>query len=224
MTLKKNDFVEIQFTGKTQEGQVFDSNIKEDLDKLRSEVVPKNLIFPLGSQMFLKGVEDFLIGKEPGKYELSLTPENAFGLRNPNLIQLMPLKVFTEQKLRPAIGFTFNFDGKMGKVISASGGRVRVDFNHPLAGKPVNYSVNVLRTIEDTGEKIKALNESIFRKKFDFEIKETKLVMQVEKQLAKFVEMFKDPFKEFLGLDLEVKEIADKEKEHVHDENCKHEH
>ena len=39
-----------------------------------------------------------------------------------------------------------------------------------------------------------------------------KLVMQVEKSLVKFVEAFKDKFKEIFNLDLEIKEIADEVK------------
>ena len=31
--LKKKDFIEIEFTGKTKDGEIFDSNTKEDLEK-----------------------------------------------------------------------------------------------------------------------------------------------------------------------------------------------
>ena len=40
-------------------------------------------IFCLGEGMFLPGIEDFLIGKEIGEYEVELPPEKAFGKRNP---------------------------------------------------------------------------------------------------------------------------------------------
>ena len=65
MKLKKGDFIEIEYTGKVKDGEVFDSNIKEDLNEMHKdhnhEVEPKPFIFSLGEGMFLKGIDDFLI-------------------------------------------------------------------------------------------------------------------------------------------------------------------
>ena len=147
MVLKKKDFIEIEFTGKVKDGEIFDSNIKKDLEESNLDVKPKPFIFALGEGMFLKGVDDFLIGKENdvGKYEVELKPDKAFGPRNQEFIQIINSKVFREQKLNPAPGLMFNFDGRMAKVLSVSGGRVIVDFNNPIAGKTVIYNLNVLR-------------------------------------------------------------------------------
>jgi len=214
MKLQKKDFIEIEFTGKIKDGEVFDSNIKEDLlqngvplgaEKLNSQVKAKPFIFCLGENMFLKSIDDFLIGKDIGEYKIELTPEKAFGKRNSKLVQMMPIKVFREQKTMPSAGMMFNFDGRIGKILTVSGGRVLVDFNNPLSGKEVEYKIKVLKKIEKLDEKIKALNEFLFKKNFEFEVKEKKLILKVEKQMQKFVEMFKDKFKEILDLDLEVK-------------------
>jgi FKBP-type peptidyl-prolyl cis-trans isomerase SlyD len=208
MTLQKNDFIEIEFTGKIKRGEIFDSNLKKDIEKAELKTPAKPFIFALGQGMFLKGVDDFLIGKEPNKnYHIELTPENAFGIREPNLIKLIPAQVFKQHKLNPFPGALFNFDGKIAKVLSVSGGRIRVDFNNPLAGKDVEYDIRVLRKVEDTNEKINALNSFLFKKEFKFEIKDKKLILEVEKPLAKFVEMFKEKFKEMFNLELEIKEI-----------------
>ena len=207
MAFKKGDFIKIEFTAKTADGDIFDSNIKEDLEKSKSQGKAKPLILCLGERMFLKGVEDFLIGKEKGKYKIELSAENAFGKRDTKLIQTMHPKVFSEHNLRAVPGFMFNFDGRIGKVIAVSGGRVIVDFNNPIAGKDVVYDVNVLEKIDDVNEKVKALNDFFFRREFDFEIKDKKLIMKVEKQLVNFVEMFKEKYKDILGLELDVKEI-----------------
>ena len=163
--------------------------------------------------MFLEGLDKFLIGKpeEPAKYEIELQPEEAFGKRNPSLIQRIPLKIFHEKKLSPAPGVFFNFDGKEGKILAVSGGRVMVDFNHALAGKDLVYNIKILRKVDDINEKINAFNEFFFRKDFKFEIKDKKIIMEVEKPLAKLAEMFKDKFKEVFDLELEVKEIEQTE-------------
>jgi len=86
-----------------------------------------------------------------------------------------------------------------------------VDFNHSLAGKTLVYKIKILRKVTDLNEKIKALNEFFFRKEFKFEVKDKKLIMEVEQSLIKLVELFKDKFKDALGLELEIKEIEDKE-------------
>jgi len=211
MKLKKKDFIEVEFTGKVKGGEIFDSNIKEGLKKIGSDFEAKSFIFCLDEGMFLKGIDDFLIGKEIGKYEVELKPEHAFGNRNPKFVQMIPMKIFVQHKINPVPGAVFNFDGRIAKILTVSGGRVMVDFNNPIAGKTVVYNIKVLRKIEDINEKIKSLNEFLFKKDFNFEIKDKKIVMQVEKSLVKFVEMFKDKFKEIFDLELEVGEIEEKQ-------------
>ena len=217
MTLQKKDFIEIEFTARIKDGEIFDSNIKKDLEKLHEghdhPVEAKPFIFSLGEGMFLKGIEDFLIGKEIGEYEIELSPEKAFGNRNSDLVQKMPIRSFVEQKINPIPGVMFNFDGKVGKILAVSGGRVMVDFNNPLSGKYVEYKLKILRKIENLNEKIKAFIDFLLKKELKFEVKEKKLIIEVEKQLVKFVDMFKDKFKEVFDLELEVKEIESKKDE-----------
>ncbi|MBI5803410.1 peptidylprolyl isomerase [Candidatus Pacearchaeota archaeon] len=208
--IQKKDFIEVEFTGSTEDGEVFDSNKKDDLNyaNLKSQAEP--FVFCIGEGMFLKSVEDFLIGKDLGEYEIQLTPENAFGKRNPGLVKIIPMKIFRENKINPTPGFMFNFDGRLGKVLSVSGGRVITDFNNPVAGKNVIYKVKVLRKIENIEEKAKALTSFFFRRNLKFEIKDKKLILEIERELKQFAELFKDKFKEILDLELEVKEIEEK--------------
>jgi len=228
MDLKKKDFIEIEFTGKVKNGEIFDSNIKEDIETAKLNVEPKPFVLCLGEGMFVKGVDDFLIGKEIGEYTIELSPEKAFGNRESKLVQMIPMKVFQQHKINPVPGVIFNFDNRMAKILTVSGGRVMVDFNNPLSGKDIVYDVKVLRKIEDTNEKIKAFNEFLFRKDFKFEIRQEteplatsskrgqskgkKLILEVEKPMVKFVELFKDKFKEIFDLELEVKEVEEKGK------------
>lgn len=217
MTFKKNDFIEIEFSAKTKDGGVFDSNKKEELEKLHighnHKIEAKPFIFSLGQDMFLKGIDEFIIGREekfPSEYKIELTPEKAFGKRNPDFVQLMPTKVFTDQKVNPVQGMAFNFDGRIGRVISVSGGRVRIDFNNPLAGKDVVYEIKILKKVEDLNEKVRALNDFLFGKNFEFEIKDKKLTLKAEKGMKNFIELFKDKYKEVLGLELKSEEVEKK--------------
>ncbi|MAH03852.1 peptidylprolyl isomerase [Candidatus Pacearchaeota archaeon] len=214
MKLQKKDFIEIEFTGRVKGGEVFDSNIKEDLEKINKDINPKPFVFGLGEEMFIKGVDKFLIGKEVGKkYEIELSPTDAFGNRDSKLVRLMPMKVFREQKINPVAGAMFNFDGRIAKILTVSGGRIIVDFNNPIAGKVVIYNVKVLKKIEDMNEKVKSLIDFLFKKELKFEIKEKKLIIEAEKGMTKFIELFKEKFQNTLDLELDVKEITEKKED-----------
>ncbi|MFB6246831.1 MAG: peptidylprolyl isomerase [Candidatus Pacearchaeota archaeon] len=211
-TLQKGDFVEIEFTGKLKDtGEVFDSNRKEDLQKMPNPDLTKAkpLVYSLGHGMFLQGIDDNLIGQESNKKEhtIELTPENAFGKRDSNLIKRVPMNVFTEHNLTPVRGGTFNFDGQLGKVLSVSGGRVLVDFNHPIAGKDVIYDIEVKRKVDDINEQLKAFNDIVFRKELKYELKDEKVVYKKpqDEQTQKMLDMFKPKFKEIFGKELEIK-------------------
>jgi len=212
MDLKEKDFIEIEFTGRVRNGEVFDSNVKEELEKMHGghnhEINAEPFIFCLGQNMFLKSIDEFLIGKpdKEAEYNIDLEPENAFGKRNTQLVQKIPLKVFHEKNVRPVPGTVLNFDGRAGKILTVSGGRVMVDFNHSLAGKPISYAIKILRKVTDQKEKIDAVNKFFFGKKLDFEVKDKNLTIKVEKQFVPLGNLFKDKYKEILDLDLEAKE------------------
>ena len=213
MEFKKKDFIEIEFTGKIKDGEIFDSNVKKDLEKTDLNIKPKPLIFCLGEGMFLQGIDDFLIGKDIKEYKIELLPEKAFGDRDSKLVQMIPMKIFKEQKINPIPGAMFNFDGKIAKILTVSGGRIMVDFNNPLAGKTVVYDIKILRKIDDLNEKAKALSEFFTKKDFKLEIKDKKLTIYADKQFSQFLILFKDKFKEILDLELEVKEVEENTKE-----------
>ena len=213
MALKQKDFVEIEFTGRIKDTQeIFDSNIAKDLEAAGIKQKAQPFIFSLGQGMFLQGIDKYLTGKEPGEYKIELEPEEAFGMRQSELVQLMPKKVFQDQKINPVPGAVFNFDGKMGKILSASGGRIMVDFNNPIAGKAVIYDVKVLRKIEDLNERIKYFINFLFRRDLDFKVKDKKIILEVEKPMTQFTQMFAEKFKEIFDLDLEVIEKKEEKK------------
>jgi FKBP-type peptidyl-prolyl cis-trans isomerase 2 len=217
MTLKQKDFIEIEFTARVKDtGEIFDSNITEDLRKsgmIKDNLKGKKFIYPLGQDMFLKGVDDFLIGKDLGKYKIELSPEKAFGFRDSKLVQLVPMKIFKQNNLNPIPGATFNFDGRIAKVLSASGGRVMVDFNNPIAGKTVVYDLNVLKKLEDLNEKINSFINFLFRQDLKFEVKEKTIIIEAPKKFVQIIELFEEKFKELFDLGLKVKEVEEKVKE-----------
>lgn len=202
VVVQKNDFVEIEFVGKTKDNsEIFDTNIQSEIEKAKLNVQARPYIVSIGHSMIINGLDRDLIGKEIGKeYSVELNPQEAFGKRDSTMIKMIPLKVFAQQKIMPQRGMRLSLDGMIVKIISVSGGRVLVDFNNPLSGKTVIYNYTIKRKIDDINEKINATQEFFLRKKFNFEIKNNEIIFEVEKGLDKFIEMMSGPFEEILGM------------------------
>jgi FKBP-type peptidyl-prolyl cis-trans isomerase 2 len=204
--LKKNDFIELEFVGRVKNGEIFDTNIKEEAEKISLEIQERPLIICIGQNMILPAIDEFLVGKDAGRHTLELSPEKAFGVRSRELIKTMPIKIFLEKNIAPRAGMVFNFDNVLGKISAVSGGRVIVDFNHPLSNKTVIYELNIKKLVEDNKEKVETLSNLFFRQKTDFRIENNKIIFSAEKQFKPFLELFKEKFKEILSLDMEVEE------------------
>lgn len=213
MKIKKNDFIEIEYTGKVKDGIIFDTNIKEDAKKIELKIDPKPLVICIGQGMILPAIDDFLIEKELGNYTLELTADKAFGLRRRDLIKTMSLSAFKTSDQYPSPGMVFSFDNMLGKVVSVSGGRVIVDFNNPVAGKDVVYELRAKRILDNVEEKAKAATSILFGKEVPFKLENNKIIIETEKNFASFFLMFKEKIKEMLNLDLEIKEKPEKKQE-----------
>lgn len=213
MKVIKNDFIEIEFTGKAN-NEIFDTTHKEEAKKIGIEADVKPIVISVGNEMVLKGLDENLEGKEIGKqYSIKISPEKAFGSRNPSLIKTIPIRVFKEKNMNPVPGLTLQMDNYLAKILSVSGGRVIVDFNNPLAGKEIEYSFKILKKVEDVKEKINSLQDFFFRNKFDFTINEKdKKVIFKEEKIKPFIDIFGKKFKEITGLDFEVEEKKQEEK------------
>ncbi len=209
-TAKKKDFIELLYTGYSN-GNVFDSNIPEDLKKIDPKAQPKKTIVIIGEAMVVPGLDKALENKEIGKeYEIKLSPKEGFGERNRNLLKTIPLKAFTEKNIDPKPGMVLALDDMLAKIVTISGARVITDFNNPLAGKELTYKYKIVRIITDEKEKTSNLLESLFRFTPDFELKEKELVIKGAKTLEVFVNVFKEKIKEVLGKEAKFEEVKDK--------------
>jgi len=214
MTIKKNDFIEIEFTGKiTGTDEIFDTNIEADAKKAGMDLKSiKPFVLSVGHKMLPTGFDNNLIGKEVKKdYTVDIKPEDAFGKRNPQMVRMIPSKHFHEQKINPVRGMQLALDGQLVKVLSSDNGRTLVDFNNPLAGKPVTYIYKINKIVTDQKEKINAMQDFLFRKTFEFETKDKTVTFKIEKQFEPFVKMFAPKFEEILGIKIKARVVEPKE-------------
>lgn len=163
---KEKDFIEIDYTGRIKESNDIFDLTSEDLAK-KEHIYNKNSrygpkIICLGEKQILLQIDKFLIDKEVGKtYNLELKPEEAFGKKDPSLIKIIPSDILIKQKINPFPGLQIQASGLIGIVRSVTGGRVTVDFNHPLAGKNLLYEIKINRIVDKDDEKLRALTENM---------------------------------------------------------------
>jgi FKBP-type peptidyl-prolyl cis-trans isomerase SlyD len=172
------------------------------------------VVIALGEGHVLEGLDAELEGKEPGEYAFELTPEKAFGRKNPKLIQLIPTNKFKKQNINPMPGMQVNIDNTMGIIRTVTGGRTLVDFNHPLSGKDVVYTVKVNRVIKDKKRMAEAyLDITLRMKDKEVTVEDEKAVVKTKIELPpEITEQISEKMKELIGLK-EIEFVHDKDKE-----------
>ena len=181
--MKEGDFIRIDYVGRISEsGEIFDLT-KESIAKEKGIYNPKfkygSVPVIIGANLVVKGLEKGLkTMKVDEKKKIIIKPEDAFGDRSPKLIRLVPVSEFKKQRMTPYPGMHVTINNISGRVLSVSGGRVRVDFNHPLAGKTLEYDVEVKNRIIKQKSKVKAIIE-IFLK-----TDENDVDVVIEKEIA----------------------------------------
>ncbi|OKY79143.1 MAG: FKBP-type peptidyl-prolyl cis-trans isomerase 2 [Candidatus Methanohalarchaeum thermophilum] len=159
--MKEGDFVRLNYTGKLEDGTVFDTTVREVAEEQGIEQErdygPKTII--VGAGHVVEGLEEDIEEAEVGEdMEVEVEPEKGFGDYDEDKIRAFPKREFkNKHDDEPRKGKRVNIGGKPGTIISTVGGRVRVDFNHPLAGENLLYEYKVEEVIEKIDEKIKAL-------------------------------------------------------------------
>ncbi len=179
--MENKTFIEIEYIGKIGEtGEIFDltdeKTAKENnIYNPNTRYGPTTII--IGENMILKSLEDRLKKMKPKqKQKITLKPEEAFGKREPKLLKIFSLAFFRKQKITPIQGQYITLgDNMQGKVLSVSAGRVKIDFNHPLSGKTLEYEITLNKIITDQKEKITRLLERTFGlDKKDIQVSSTK--------------------------------------------------
>jgi len=211
--IKKGDFIEVEYTGKTKEGIVFDTTYEQIAkeNKIHNEDASYGpIVICVGESHVISGLDKRLQGKTIGEYDFEISQEEGFGKKTAKLLRLIPMSAFRKQDIQPFPGLQINMDGVMGTVKTVSGGRIIVDFNHPLAGKELEYHVKINRLVEGIDEKIKSLIKLQFGLKddeFDVVIKDNIVGITLKKEINIPEEMQKI-FKEKAIKLAEVKDIT----------------
>ena len=116
---------------------------------LETSIGHKPLQFKAGSHQVIPGFEKAVMGMKTGqKKSFSVSPREGYGLEDPKAIKSIPKKQIPPD-IKPKAGMLLDTQGKDGqrvpvRVVEVKKDVVVINFNHPLAGKTLNYDIEVL--------------------------------------------------------------------------------
>ncbi|MCK5773327.1 MAG: peptidylprolyl isomerase [Thermoplasmata archaeon] len=245
--MKDGDFIRLDF-------DVYVKETDQLIDTTHEEVAKEHEVHSEGAQYkpipiiigvghVVKGLDKDLLDAKVGKErEIEVPPEDAFGPRDPKLVEVMPMnKILSLPEFRkgdryPQEGMELRINNRIGVISRIFAGRVRLDFNKRYAGRTVVYKYTVKELIKDRDEKIRAVFESSYGGSDEFSFKfisddEVEILLPDMVKLDSNWMMAKFKLVSDLRAHMGIKSLRlveeyvkkeEEEEEHVHTEDCDH--
>jgi len=126
-------------------------------EQLDSSIGGEPLLYLHGAGNIIPGLEAALTGKRVGdKLSVTIPPEQAYGVLDENMTQLVSKKMFEGMDIE--IGMQFHADVSYGSgvitITEINGDDVTIDGNHPLAGETLHFDVEVVDVREATADEL----------------------------------------------------------------------
>jgi FKBP-type peptidyl-prolyl cis-trans isomerase SlpA len=137
LSISPESKIELFFEIRLLDGAIVDSNFNKQA-----------ATFTIGDGNMLAGFESVLIGlQEQQKAVFTLEPEQAFGMPNPSNMQSVSRNKFADMELEEGLMISFQDpSGELPGVVSSFDDKeVIIDFNHPLAGKKLEFEVEIVK-------------------------------------------------------------------------------
>ncbi|MEI6731932.1 MAG: peptidylprolyl isomerase [archaeon] len=142
MAVKKGDKISVDYEGRFESGEVFDSSTHGDHSH--------PLEFTVGNGQVIAGFDSAVEGMEVGQdKEFTIKPEEAYGEANPQLMKEIPRSALPkDQEPKPGMMLVMGtpegkqFPVRISKVDTDT---VTLDLNHPLAGKTLIFKIKVVK-------------------------------------------------------------------------------
>jgi len=138
MAIEKGNKVKVEYEGKLENGQVFDSSKgKEPLE------------FEAGAGNVIKGFDEAVLEMEEGQEkEFSIEPKDAYGEIKPELKQEIPREALPKDQ-EPKVGMGLMLSGPNGQqmpsqIMEVNDKKIVIDMNHPLAGKKLIFNIKIV--------------------------------------------------------------------------------
>jgi peptidylprolyl isomerase len=138
---KNGDRVRVHYTGKLDDGNIFDSSKGRD-----------PLEFIIGENQVLKKFESSVEGLEIGETtNIHIPAEEAYGVRHEHLVVKVPKQNLPEE-LSPEVGMKLQTQTKEGdvmvvKITEVAENEITIDANHELADKDLNFEIELVEIV-----------------------------------------------------------------------------
>lgn len=135
---KQGDTVQVHYTGKFQDGEVFDSSANGD-----------PLQFTIGQKQVIPGFENAVVGMEIGEQKTTNVPaDQAYGPHREDMVLAVKPNQFPED-ITPTVGDQLQVQMQDGtpvvvQVAEVAEDKVLLDANHPLAGKDLVFDIQLM--------------------------------------------------------------------------------
>jgi len=142
MFVENGDIVKVHYTGKLEDGHIFDSSIDKD-----------PLEFTMGMGMMIEGFEEGVMGMKQGdKKSITLPPESAYGFRNEEY-KVTVDKSNLPLDIEPELGLGLTLFSPEGQpinvtIIGYDDETITLDANPPLAGKTLIFDLELIGFIK----------------------------------------------------------------------------
>lgn len=149
MSIKKGDLVALNYEGRFENGEVFDSSSHGGHEH--------PLEFVAGEGHVVAGFDKAVIGMSKGEEkEFTIKPSEAYGERNPDLEQKVPRSQLPKEQ-EPEVGMVIVASTPEGEqfpvqIIAVDSETVTLDLNHPLAGKTLVFKIKILDVNHEKGK------------------------------------------------------------------------
>lgn len=138
--IKSGDTIKVNYTGKLENGMVFDSS--EGRDPLK---------FTVGSGQLIKGFDQAVIDMTVGdKKTVTISPEEGYGPRNEDNVVELPRDTVPEG-MDVSVGMQLHLSDPNGNPVPAVVAEIgddviKMDINHMLAGKTLIFDIEIVET------------------------------------------------------------------------------
>ncbi len=140
-TANYGDTVKVHYTGKLNDGTVFDTTLNRD-----------PMEFTIGQGTLIKGFEEAIVGMSPGtSKQATVAPDEGFGQHHQELVQDVEREQLPEN-INPEVGqqlqvTTSNNQTLVVTVTDVSDSQITLDGNHPLAGQELMFDIQLVEIV-----------------------------------------------------------------------------
>ena len=140
MTIINGNKVTLDYEGRFENGEIFDTSKHEEHSH--------PLTFTVGEHQVIPGFENAVLGMKIGEEkEFSIAPEDAYGMPDERLFQEIPKNVLPSEP-EPQEGMTLIMQTPQGNIpvmiSEVKADSVILNLNHPLAGKTLIFKIKIL--------------------------------------------------------------------------------